>query len=519
METARKYLFFSTIFLFIYALCSVTNGADLDLWHRMAVGQIFWQTGSVFYHDIFAYTHVKDLWVDHEWGTGVIFYALIRLFGDYGLIFLRIFLFFAVIILIFATNQLIIGQKNNFKTGFYLVSSYAVFYGFQNYIRSQVFTYFFFTLWIYMLERVRKDEPTEQYLKYIWVFPVTMLIWANLHGGFITGLGLLLIYAAGEFLNRNKSLIYLKILALSLPVTLINPYGIKFWEYMATAATMPRPYIIEWLPINLTGYLYDYLGFKLLLLATIFAWSYKLSLKNKKINWTGAILLVVTLCLTLNHQRHVVFFAIAAAIFSFQYYYEAVTDIYNKYVSKYLEFLSPKSRNLLNFGITSALVIPIIVFVIHTAAPLSIKVSDTDYPARAVEFIRINNLKGNLLLPFNWGSYALWKLYPQCKVSLDGRYEETYPDYVYKEVTDFVFRNKNWNNVLKKYHNDVILVPAKTDIYSELKKVKNWKLIYKDKNAALFIPITAHSKSWKFPDKNIDYSKMKLNTVVRHFGN
>jgi len=33
----------------------------------------FFQTGTVLKKDIFSYLPTKDLWVDHEWGSGVVF--------------------------------------------------------------------------------------------------------------------------------------------------------------------------------------------------------------------------------------------------------------------------------------------------------------------------------------------------------------------------------------------------------------------------------------------------------------
>jgi len=535
MKIFRKILFFTTIFVLIYALCAMNNGTDRDLWHRLAVGQIFWQTGTVLNHDIFAYTPVKNIWVDHEWGSGVIFYSLARLAGDYGLIFLKIFSLFAVIIIIYATNKLISSKNDSFKIGFYTISIFAILVGFQSTVRSHIFTYLFFTLWIYLLERIRRNKNTtlKRHLKYIWIFPATMLLWTNLHGGFIAGFGLLGIYIVGEFLNKKNPLIYLIILAMSLPVTLINPYGLKFWDYMITAVTMPRPYITEWKPLNLFAPFIEFIAFKLLLLITLFGWGYKILSKSRKINmnkfeyqnssyrldWTGAILLAVTLYLSIRHQRHVVFFAISASIFSYQYFYEAINAIYKRFTEKYWNLLSLNHQKLVSFTAKSIVFINIIVIGVFIGInnPLIISVTNTDYPTKAVEFIKLNNIKGNLLVPFNWGSYALWKLYPQCKVSIDGRYEETYPDSVYKEVTDFAFYNKDWDKVLKKYHNDIILMPLDSETYKELKKLKEWKVIYQDKCSTVFIPASVSSENWKMPDKNIDYSKTKFCTCHRKF--
>ncbi|MCK7527911.1 MAG: hypothetical protein MZV64_65070 [Ignavibacteriales bacterium] len=112
-----------------------------------------------------------------------------------------------------------------------------------------------------------------------------------------------------------------------------------------------------------------------------------------------------------------------------------------------------------------------------TTSP-EIKVKDGDYPAKAIEFIKINNLKGNLLVPFNWGSYAFWKLYPRCLVSIDGRFEEVYPNEVYHDISNFTFYYKGWEKALEKYKNDIILIETGSKTLNELMKVRDWALVY-----------------------------------------
>jgi hypothetical protein len=66
----------------------------------------------------------------------------------------------------------------------------------------------------------------------MFLLPVLQILWCNLHGGFLAGLGLIALYAAGEFLSRRPYLPFLLVFMLSLLVTLINPYGVTYWEYM-----------------------------------------------------------------------------------------------------------------------------------------------------------------------------------------------------------------------------------------------------------------------------------------------
>jgi hypothetical protein len=93
-----------------------------------------------------------------------------------------------------------------------------------------------------------------------------MLFWANLHGGFLAGIGLVIFYITGDFLNKKKISNYLLILFAIIPVTLINPYGLKYWLYLFDAVLMERPGITEWRIFNPFAGFYSGLGIKFLLL-------------------------------------------------------------------------------------------------------------------------------------------------------------------------------------------------------------------------------------------------------------
>jgi hypothetical protein len=49
------------------------------------------------------------------------------------------------------------------------------------------------------------------------------------------------------------------------------------------------------------------------------------------------------------------------------------------------------------------------------------------YPVRAVEFLAHSPFHGRLFTPFVWGQFVYWRLYPRFRVSLDGRFDLSYP--------------------------------------------------------------------------------------------
>ena len=131
--------------------------------------------------------------------------------------------------------------------------------------------------------------------------------------------------------------------------------------------------------------------------------------------------------------------------------------------------------------------------------PLSLKLplkADKDskfsiyYPSGAVNYIKEHALSGNLLTEFSWGEYLIWTLYPQCRVSLDGRYEQVYPEIIYKEYGDFIFGRGNWKNFLDKYPPDIILIPFQSKLSSLIQNEPHWQKIFADSCSILFVKKT-----------------------------
>ncbi|HSA06442.1 MAG TPA: hypothetical protein P5556_04620 [Candidatus Gastranaerophilales bacterium] len=496
----KKYFFFTSIILIIYFITAVYNQADWDLWHRLAAGRLFFETGSVPKHDVFAYTPVKDLWIDHEWGSGALFYFIGDRFGDAGLSFLKFKLLFLTFLPVFLLNKLKSEKSDGYRIFFYALFFYSILFGFLNIIRSQSFTFAFFALWIYLLELIKRGN-----YKLLLVFPLTTILWANLHGGFLAGIGILFLYGIGEIFNgKNPTKYFITAFICGLS-SLINPYGVEYWKYLEDAVTLSRTFITEWQPLDLFGPFIIAMGFKLFLLITIVSMIYLLTKKPEKINWSEVLILVVTCYLSVKHIRHNVFFVIASAAYIQEYFYCAVKHYF--YIPEKIKILISHAFFLrLNF-FKEVLIYGLIVFVgILTVifVPFKVKVSDQRYPVKSVEFIKKNNLSGNLLVLFNWGSYALWELYPECKVAMDGRYEEVYSTSLVNESARFHYLGKDWIDFMKNYKADLMLIDKSYPVFSELLLLDDWKLIHQDKISAVFISLEKNRENWVITDEELN---------------
>lgn len=467
-------------------LLATGNLADPDLWGYLAFGRLFWHSQTFPYHDVFSYLPTVP-WVYHEWLTGVLFYPLYQTLGTAGLQFLRYGLALATFALVYLTAR----RRGAYPLAavlFVVIIATAV-RSFYHPVRAQVFTFCFFALSLYLLERARLTRRWQG----LSLLPLIQVPWCNLHGGFLAGLGLIAIYAFGEFLGRRPSLPYLTALMVSTLVTLINPYGVEYWQYLVHAVTMPRPYITEWASVfqayraqivNLTTIIYM---LTLVLAGLLGMWH------SRWREVTASLVLAVTLVLGLRHIRHVPFFLLSAGA------YLPVCLNMN------LDFLLARLR-IKQLGCQARLTIAAMVFLgLFTLAnlsffaiknPLSWELPDTStpqvgskiyYPQQAVNLIKKLGISGKILAQFVWGEYLIWELYPRCLVALDGRYETVYSPEIAENYFDFYYARPGWRQFLSKYPPDLILMDTRMKIVELLRQEPHWRQVYADEKSALFL--------------------------------
>ena len=404
-------------------------------------------------------------------------------FGAIGLALLNVTLVFLTIFIISKIIELQNPKSGkNYNILWYMLTYLAMFTN-VNSLRCQLFTFFFFSLWIYLLERVRRGEK-----KLLLVLPFLMLIWANLHGGFVSGLGLIIIYAIGEFLNKKEWKQYLLILVPVSLIVLINPYGIEYVKYLYHALIMPRSLISEWANSFIGWPWRQFFWYKLLVFIGSVSAIYELCSKKfrvKEIDITKYLLFAMTLYLSIKHAKHQTFYGIVTASLFYHTYYDFLEYLKSALGTK-IKSIIDKMSFIKESAIYFLLILAGLIFVFNK--PLEIVVPEVSYPVDSVEFIKQNKIYGNLFTLFHWGSYTIWKLYPQNLIAIDGRYEEVFDDELFNSTIKILENQKDWGLFLKKYKTDVIIMPhTATRAHNSLTFDKNWKQIFVGSNSSVFV--------------------------------
>jgi len=199
--------------------------------------------------------------------------------------------------------------------------------------------------------------------------------------------------------------------------------------------------------------------------------------------------LAITMFLGWRHLRHIPFFTLIFGVF--------FADLISGYIIDFKARFKHFSSRLVPILTITGLGISLIFLSYDTLRqdPLTLKTPPNPgiekettayYPVGAIEYIRKHNLSGNLLTHFNWGEYAIWSLYPQCKVALDGRFETVYSPDVFMSYFSFLFGEDNWQEFLDKYPPDFILIEASSRVTSFIRNDLRWEQIYVDSGCTLF---------------------------------
>ena len=441
---------------------------DLDIWHEMATIRTASDLGYIPYRDHFAYTETIYPSVHHEWASGLVAYSLSSYLGASSIVLLRYLLTFILI------SSLIYSLKKR-KAIFSIILFFLpipIFlwsYGAST-VRAQMYSFVFTAFLLICLDI---DNRGHRWWIPIWL--VLFTLWLNFHGGFLVGLGLTATYCFEQFIRNKPYRHIIFIILVLIALIAVNPYGIHYYPYLLNAVTMKRPHVSEWNSILSGSNSAELIFFIISLLISGYAF-WKRGFENT----TGIFLLLITAIVSIKSNRLLPFYAILWIYFvpSWIQATPLGKNIDNTYRNR--KFF------LIGFYLIASIFFGLKLFQI---APWTLQVPNskhpgwgehTIYPVGAVEYLHLNGFKGNVLVPFDWGAYVIWKLYPNVKVSLDSRYEVAYPKQVYNEQYDLYMGAQNWKALLKKYAPDIILTNERLPLTKLIGSSPEWKIVFTD---------------------------------------
>ena len=478
-------LFFCLILFFLFFRGNSGLLGDGDTGYHIRAGQYILRTLSVPKLDIFSFHNPPLPWTAHEWLSEVVMAVIHDCFGLTGIV-----AFFAFLLAL-TTSLLFVILKSQ-RSNILLAAALTVLCFSASQIhwlaRPHVFSFLLMLTWHHLLESWQRGIANRLYL-----LPTSMLLWVNLHGGFLGGFLLLGAFLAGNLFGmlagalpdragRGKKLGQLSLTTgACLIACLCNPngYHILLFPFKLVFDSYVMDHVNEFLSPNF----HEFLPFKYLLLLLIAL----VALSRKSVEATELILILVFTNMALYSARYIPLFALIMAPILMRQ-----SDGRQKMAAGRLaDFFRRRSENLARMDArATGLLWPAAALLVVACAAASGRVHHGFDPrvkaVAAVEFLMRERIAGNMFNDDEFGDYLIYRGYPAYRVFFDGR-SDMYGDDKLKEYYKIINFEPGWEGIFDKYRINWVFYDTNSNLCRFLANNKNWALIYSDRVASIFV--------------------------------
>jgi hypothetical protein len=477
------------VFLSVFLLLALLYGQALlrdgDTGYHIRAGEFMVKNWTIPERDIFSFRSPPIPWVAHEWLSEIIMALVHSASGLTGIvIFFSFFIAIAYLLLFRMLRQ----ESRDVLLGALIVCFAAVSSTPHWLARPHIFSLALTVIWYRLLNDFQYRQKNRLFL-----LPLLILVWVNLHGGFILGIVLLGIYVVGNLailitnrgpnaehsLQNAKSL--LLVMMVCILVSMMNPQGyhILLFPFKLTADTFLMDNVQEFLSPNF----HQPLPFKYLFLLLIAI----LARSRPPVNWIELILILTFTYMALYSARYITLFAIITAPILIRLIDQMKLDLPTK-VKKCLD------ERTMNFsqmeretsGYLWSVVAIVAVIALGAAGNYQYNFSEKPYPVSAVEFLKKENISGNIFTHDAFGDYVIYAAWPQYKVFIDGRTDMYGADRM-KEYLTLLLVMPGWKEIINKYAFSSILFDTHSRLTSALAEDRNWQLVHSDPLASIFL--------------------------------
>jgi hypothetical protein len=271
----------------------------VDLAYQVRAGGVMLDTHHLLTTDIFTFTVAGHGWLNQQWAAEVFFALIWRAGGWDGVAVTWGLIVGAASVFVFLACRA--AGASTVSSALLTLAGYLV--GVQILtMRPQLIGVLLFAV-IQWVVATRRGSPRR-----LWLVPCLVLIWANVHGSFPLAFVLLSLawledHTAGRATARQVATVG----ALSGIATLVNPFGIRVWSYVADIVANPTVSgrVAEWAPPSVR----TPIGF--VFLSSVLAVFAILATSKPRASWRTVLALSFFALLGMTAIRGVVWWALA----------------------------------------------------------------------------------------------------------------------------------------------------------------------------------------------------------------
>ncbi|MBV8809735.1 MAG: hypothetical protein JO033_13765 [Acidobacteriaceae bacterium] len=459
-------------------------------WH-IRTGEWILQHRTVPRVDLFSFTKAHQPWFAWEWGWDLIFAVIHGRAGLAGVAFVTIALLSFISALLFR----LIRRYSDSDVLAFALTIVAICGSMIHWLaRPHLVSWLFALIFSHLILSAEEGKT-----KALYVLPVLMCLWVNLHGGFFVGLALLVTAACGKVLNgilRADSLAHSVSSASPFAIstllcalaTLINPYGWRLhqhiFSYLSDSKLLDN--INEYQSISFHRGTALFFECMLLLGIASLGWC----VVHRKLG--DALSIVLWAHLGLVSGRNIPFYLLVAAppiacmlrdAFSGLRSFPALARIGEACFEIGTEF--QRFERVERWYPASASVVLVVALLLGSNRPAyAAQFKPENFPVTAMP--KLEDVQFSRVFTYDqWADYLIYVRYPSQKVFMDDRTDFYGSDFV-TEYQHIVSARYDCEALLKRYGIDAVLIRPDEALATVLKHSPDWVLLFDDGKAAIF---------------------------------
>lgn len=439
----------------------------MDYWWYLRIGQETLAQGAVPTTDTISWTQAGKPVIYQPWLAGVIFWLAHDLGGVTATYLLRGILLAVTFGVLWVLARQASGPR--LATILILIMGLSSTNNWQ--VRPQLFAYPLFALCLYSLYHWHQGKD-----RTLWILPVAMFLWSNLHGSF--ALGLILAGTALVFGNGNRKSLFI-VMGLMAIAALINPRGFGNWQFLNFMLRSPSDQLfsVEWFPPQNSGWQLNIFFAWMLAIAPIAA------LSNRRPSLMEWVLFLGFGWLAFSGIRYVIWCLFLLAVITAG----PLADLTRGKLDASAKSGSP----IINTGIAVVFLLLAFMYVPGiretwwSEAPEPYALESN--PIAAVDWLKGHpELPGRMWNDFAFGSYLAFAL-PSRPTWLDTRFF-VFPPEQMKDYQTISHASAGWDSLLQRDGVNLLLLSASshTALMASADSSHDWCEQYRDEYAVIF---------------------------------
>jgi len=494
MPSVADLIFVALLCVLVFTPLSVRLLGDAGIGWHIRTGQQILATHTVPRVDSFSSTMAGKQWFAWEWLYDLTVGELGASLGLNGVVWFTAIVIAAAFAGMF---RFLIGRGTNILPAVVALllavcASMIHFLG-----RPHVVSWLLTLAWFWILDSHERDRGDGGRETKLWLLPLLMLLWVNVHGGFVLGfvlLGIFCLSAIWEWYRaradrieevlakiraakRARSLAWAGLL--SGVASLANPYGWKLHEhvYQYLSNRFLMDHIDEFQSPNFHRVAQR--CFLILLLITLAT----LAMRGRELRVSQGLIVLFAVYAGLYASRNIPVSAFLLVMVIGPLAPAVPTGFWQRMTAVETVLrghLWPVLAVIVTLAITAS------GGRVGTATLIDAHFDPQRMPMSAVDFLEKDGVKGPILSVDNWGGYLIYRLYPKTKVVVDDRHD-LYGDEFFESYLKMVRVEPGWQDFLRDHSNSYVLLPRESALAGALDEARDWKAIYADNVAVVFV--------------------------------